>query len=147
MRTDLPSPDAHQDMRETLRDLCGSFDSAYWQTVDDERGYPEAFFNAPTQAGWLAALIPSEYGGSGLGLTEASVIMEEINFSGGNAGSCHGHARVADVALHDARKARPRHELHDLGEQGFSKFTGTPRGCQPRETTQLLRIKIKIGTK
>ncbi len=90
MKTQIPTPDAHQEMREALRALCGGFDSAYWQKVDHERGYPESFVNALTSAGWLAALIPSEYGGSGLGLTEASVIMEEINFAGGNAGSCHG---------------------------------------------------------
>ncbi len=58
--------------------------------IDEQRGYPEAFVDALTKAGWLAAMIPQEYGGSGLGLTEASVIMEEINRSGGNAGACHG---------------------------------------------------------
>ena len=90
MNHPIPKPDQYQDMREALRDVCGSFDSAYWQKVDHARAYPEAFVNAMAQAGWLAALIPEEYGGSGLGLAEASVIMEEINFSGGNAGSCHG---------------------------------------------------------
>ena len=90
MKNDIPSPDQYQELREALRDLCGQFDSAYWQQVDEVRGYPEKFVDALTQAGWLAALIPTEYGGSGLGLAEASVIMEEINFSGGNAGSCHG---------------------------------------------------------
>jgi len=90
MKNDIPTPDEYQELREALRDLCGQFDSAYWQQVDEVRGYPEKFVDALTQAGWLAALIPTEYGGSGLGLAEASVIMEEINFSGGNAGSCHG---------------------------------------------------------
>jgi acyl-CoA dehydrogenase len=86
----IPKPDQFQEMREALRDLCSRYDSAYWQQVDHERGYPEAFVTAITEAGWLAALIPEQYGGSGLGLAEASVIMEEINLSGGNAGSCHG---------------------------------------------------------
>ncbi len=90
MKKELPHPDRFQDMREALRALTASYDSAYWQKVDHERGYPEAFVDALTNAGWLAALIPDEYGGSGLGLAEASVIMEEINRSGGNAGSCHG---------------------------------------------------------
>src|SRR5690606_20613288 len=90
MKTQVPTPDAHQEMRDALRDLCGRFDSAYWQKVDNDRGYPEAFVDALTEAGWMAALIPADYGGSGLGLTEASVIMEEINFSGGNAGALHG---------------------------------------------------------
>ena len=90
MKHAIPKPDAHQTLREALRDMCQSFDSKYWQEVDEARGYPEAFVQTLTEAGWLAALIPSEYGGSGLGLAEASVIMEEINLSGGNAGSCHG---------------------------------------------------------
>ncbi len=90
MALTIPKPDQYQEMREALRDLCSRYDSAYWQKIDHERGYPEAFVKAMTDAGWLAALIPEEYGGSGLGLAEASVIMEEINLSGGNAGSCHG---------------------------------------------------------
>jgi acyl-CoA dehydrogenase len=90
MKNAIPKPDAHQTLREALRDMCQSFDSKYWQEVDEARGYPEAFVQTLTEAGWLAALIPTEYGGSGLGLAEASVIMEEINLSGGNAGSCHG---------------------------------------------------------
>jgi acyl-CoA dehydrogenase len=90
MHTQIPTSDQHQEMREALRALCNQYDSAYWQKVDDERGYPEAFVTALTEAGWLAAMIPHEYGGSGLGLAEASVIMEEINFAGGNAGACHG---------------------------------------------------------
>ena len=90
MKHAIPKPDAHQTLREALRDMCQSFDSKYWQEVDEARGYPETFVQTLTEAGWLAALIPTEYGGSGLGLAEASVIMEEINLSGGNAGSCHG---------------------------------------------------------
>lgn len=90
MALTIPKPDQYQEMREALRDLCSRYDSAYWQKIDHERGYPEAFVKAMTDAGWLAALIPEQYGGSGLGLAEASVIMEEINLSGGNAGSCHG---------------------------------------------------------
>ncbi|MFM0160202.1 acyl-CoA/acyl-ACP dehydrogenase [Paraburkholderia sediminicola] len=82
--------DSYQDIREAVRDLCQQFPAEYFRKIDEERTYPEAFVNALTKAGWLAALIPQEYGGSGLGLTEASVIMEEINRSGGNSGACHG---------------------------------------------------------
>ena len=89
-KNSVPKPDQYQEIREALRDLCATFDSAYWQKVDDARGYPEAFVTALTEAGWLAALIPEEFGGSGLSLAEASVIMEEINLCGGNAGACHG---------------------------------------------------------
>jgi len=82
--------DKYQDIRDAVRGLCSQFPGEYFRKIDFERSYPEAFVNALTEAGWLAALIPQEYGGSGLGLTEASVIMEEINRSGGNSGACHG---------------------------------------------------------
>ncbi|AGW94123.1 MULTISPECIES: acyl-CoA dehydrogenase family protein [Cupriavidus] len=82
--------DEYQEIREAVRDLCGQFSSEYFRKIDEVRGYPEEFVNALTAAGWLAALIPEEYGGSGLGLTQASVIMEEINRAGGNSGACHG---------------------------------------------------------
>ncbi len=80
----------HNDIREAIRDLCAAFPATYFREIDEQRAYPEAFVNALTQAGWLAALIPQEYGGSGLSLLEASVIMEEINRSGGNSAACHG---------------------------------------------------------
>ncbi|HEX3631066.1 MAG TPA: acyl-CoA dehydrogenase family protein, partial [Casimicrobiaceae bacterium] len=86
----LPHDDGYQDLRDAIRDLCADYPDAYWREVDARRGYPEAFVDALTRGGWLAALIPREYGGSGLGLAEASVIMEEINRNGGNAGACHG---------------------------------------------------------
>ena len=81
---------AYPDLREGVRATCAAFDSAYHQHMAREKRYPEAFVEALTKARWLAALIPREYGGLGLGLAEASVIMEEINRSGGNAGQCHG---------------------------------------------------------
>lgn len=82
--------DQHQDIRDAVRALCAEFPDEYHRKVDEARTYPEEFVDALTRAGWMAALIPEEYGGSGLGLTEASVIMEEINRSGGNSGACHG---------------------------------------------------------
>ncbi len=86
----IPSPEDHSDLREAVRALCARFDGAYWREVDEARGYPEAFTEALTEAGWLAALIPEEFGGAGLGLVEASIIMEEINRAGGNSGAVHG---------------------------------------------------------
>src|SRR5260370_1766507 len=87
---ELNSADPYQELRSALRELCAQFPAEYFRRIDEQRAYPEEFVNALTKAGWLAALIPEEYGGSGLGLTEASVIMEEINRAGGNAGACHG---------------------------------------------------------
>ncbi|MGH9345151.1 MAG: acyl-CoA dehydrogenase family protein [Terriglobia bacterium] len=80
----------YDEIRDAVRALCAKFGDAYFRQVDEKRGYPAEFVDALTKAGWLAALIPAEYGGSGLGLTEASIIMEEINRSGGNSGACHG---------------------------------------------------------
>jgi acyl-CoA dehydrogenase len=124
MKNPVPAPDRFQEMREALRDLCGRYDSAYWQKVDAERGYPEAFVDALTQAGWLAAMVPAEYGGSGLGLAEATVVMEEVNFSGGNAGAVHGqmynmgtllrHGSAAQKALYLPRIASGQLRLQSM---------------------------------
>ena len=81
---------SHTEIRDAIRALCAEFPDAYHPQIDAARGYPEAFVDALTKAGWMAALVPQEYGGSGLGLAEASVIMEEINRAGGNSGACHG---------------------------------------------------------
>ena len=80
----------HLEIREGIRNLCGDFPPDYHRSVDKEERYPEEFVDALTKAGWMAALIPEEFGGSGLGLVEASIIMEEINRNGGNSGACHG---------------------------------------------------------
>ena len=84
------TPTSYADIRDAVRALCAEFPGDYHRKVDAARAYPEAFVDALTKAGWMAALIPTEYGGSGLGLAEASVIMEEINRAGGNSGACHG---------------------------------------------------------
>ena len=102
--------DSHQDIREAVRDLCQQFAGEYFRKVDEERGYPEDFVNALTRAGWLAALIPQQYGGSGLGLTEASVIMEEINRSGGNSGACHGQMyNMGTLVRHGSAEQKERY--------------------------------------
>jgi len=102
-------PDEHQDIRDAVRELCAQFPDEYFRRVDAEHAYPEAFVDALMGAGWLAAMIPEAYGGSGLGLTAASVIMEEINRSGGNSGACHGQMYNMGTLLRngsDAQKAR-----------------------------------------
>ncbi len=85
--------------RHAVRDLCARFDSRYWQSVDERSGYPEEFVRALTEAGWLAALIPTEYGGGGLGITAASVILEEINRGGANSGACHAQMYIMGTLL------------------------------------------------
>jgi acyl-CoA dehydrogenase len=81
--------DKYREIREGVRTVCNEFGNPYFRKVTSEHHYPEEFVTALTKAGWLSALIPKEYGGLGLGLAEASVIMEEINRSGGNSGYCH----------------------------------------------------------
>jgi len=103
--------DPHTELRDAVRALCNQYDSAYWQKVDEARGYPDAFVDALTKAGWLAALIPEDYGGSGLSLAAASVIMEEINRSGGNSGACHGQMYNMGTLLRHGSDAQKRQYL------------------------------------
>ena len=99
----------YQDIRDGVRAVCTEFPNEYHREVDAQRAYPEAFVSALTKAGWLAALIPHEYGGSGLGLAEASVIMEEINRSGGNAGACHGQMyNMGTLLRHGSEEQKAR---------------------------------------
>jgi acyl-CoA dehydrogenase len=101
--------DPHQHIRDGVRAVVNQFDSRYWQEVDEARAFPEAFVTALTAAGWLGALIPEAYGGSGLSLTEASVIMEEINRAGGNSGACHGQMYVMGCVLrHGSEEQKSR---------------------------------------
>ncbi len=99
-------PDQFQDIRDAVRALCAQFPDEYHRKVDEARAYPEEFVNALTQAGWMAALIPQEYGGSGLSMAEASVIMEEINRSGGNSGACHGQMYVMNAIVRGGSQAQ-----------------------------------------
>ena len=144
----IPKPDQYQEMREALRDLCSSFDSAYWQKIDHERGYPEAFVDAMTKAGWLAALIPEEYGGSGLGLAEASVIMEEINLSGGNSGSCHGQMYNMGTLLRHGSEAQKKMYLPKIasGELRLQSMAVT-EPTTGTDTTKLKTTAVKKGDK
>ena len=99
----------HSDLREGVRAACAAFGPDYWQRIDRERGYPDEFVSTLTLGGWLAALIPRDYGGNGLGLAEASVILEEINRSGGNAGCCHGQVHTMNtLARHGSPQQKQR---------------------------------------
>jgi acyl-CoA dehydrogenase len=142
----IPAIDDYQEIREALRGLCADYDAHYWQKVDEARGYPEAFVDALTQAGWLAALIPAQYGGSDLGLAEASVIMEEINLSGGNAGACHGQMyNMGTLLRHGSEKQKqlylPKIATGELRLQSMAvtePTTGT-------DTTKLKTTAVKKG--
>ncbi len=105
------SQQAHNELRDAVGALCSQYDSAYWQKVDEERAYPEAFVDALTKAGWMSALIPEEFGGSGLSLTEATVIMEAISRSGGNPGCCHGQMYNMNTLLRSGSAAQKKKYL------------------------------------
>src|ERR1041385_3290501 len=105
-----PRAHEHQEYRSAVRELCAQFDSKYWQEVEERAGYPEEFVRALTDAGWLAALIPAQYEGGGLGLTEASVILEEINRSGANSGACHAQMYIMGTLLrHGSAEQKQRY--------------------------------------
>ncbi len=89
----------HEELRQSVRAVCSKYPDSYWRELDAKLAYPEEFVNEITQNGFLAALIPEEYGGSGLGITEASIILEEINRSGGNAGACHAQMYTMGTLL------------------------------------------------
>jgi len=143
---ELPEPDRFQDIREGMRDLCGGYPDAYWREVDARRGYPEDFVDALTKAGWLAALIPQEYGGSGLGLAEASVIMEEINRNGGNAGACHGQMYNMGTLLRHGSDEQKRHYLPRIasGELRLQSM-GVTEPTTGTDTTRLRTTAVRKG--
>jgi acyl-CoA dehydrogenase len=142
----IPSIDRHQELREAVRALCARFDSAYWQRIDADRSYPENFVETLTGAGWLAAMIPAEYGGSGLGLTEASVIMEEINRSGGNAGACHGQMYNMGTLLRHGSEAQKRAWLPAIaaGKLRFQSMAVTEPSIGS-DTTRLATTAVRQG--
>jgi len=109
-----PRADRHPVYRQALRELCGRFGSQYWQDVEEHSAYPEAFVHALTEAGWLAALIPERYGGGGLTVTEASVILEEINRSGANSGACHAQMYVMGALVRHGSDAQKERYLPDI---------------------------------
>ncbi len=146
MKTSIPASDEHQVLRDAVRALCASYGSSYWQSVDEQRAYPEAFVHALTAAGWLAALIPTQFGGSGLGLAQASVIMEEINFSGGNAGSCHGQMYNMGTLLRHGSEQQKAYFLPKIasGEWRLQSMAVT-EPTTGTDTTQLKTTAVKRG--
>jgi acyl-CoA dehydrogenase len=142
----LPHEDGYQELRDAIRDLCAHYPDAYWREVDARRGYPEAFVDALTRAGWLAALIPQEYGGSGLGLAEASVIMEEINRNGGNAGACHGQMYNMGTLLRHGSDEQKRRYLPKIasGELRLQSMAVT-EPTTGTDTTQLSTTAVRKG--
>ncbi len=144
--TDHPAHPDHryQDIRDAVRALCAEFPDAYHREVDSRRAYPEAFVDALTKAGWMAALIPQQYGGSGLGLAEASVIMEEINRAGGNSGACHGQMYNMGTLLRHGSDAQKQRYLPKIaaGELRLQSM-GVTEPSTGTDTTKIKTLAVK----
>ncbi|MDQ0326155.1 acyl-CoA dehydrogenase [Rhodopseudomonas julia] len=136
----------HRDLRDALRALCAEFPAEYHRKHGAAETYPEEFITALTEAGWLAAMIPEEYGGSGLGLTEASIIMEEINRSGGNAGHCHGQMYNMGTLLRHGSEAQKKEFLPKIasGELRLQSM-GVTEPTTGTDTTKLKTTAVKKG--
>jgi len=140
------APDKYQDIRDAVRALCAGFPDEYHRRIDAQRGYPEEFVDALTKAGWLAALIPQEYGGSGLGLAEATVIMEEINRSGGNSGACHGQMYNMGTLLRHGSDAQKQAYLPRIasGELRLQSM-GVTEPSTGSDTTRIRTTAVRQG--
>lgn len=138
--------DEYQDIRDGVKSLCAQFPPEYHRKVDDERAYPEEFVDALTREGWMAALIPEEYGGSGLGLVEASIIMEEINRAGGNSGACHGQMyNMTTLVRHGSEEQRQRILPKLASGELRLQSMGVTEPTTGTDTTQLKTTAVKKG--
>src|SRR5919198_5713249 len=132
-----------QPIRQAVGELCRRFPDAYWRELDRQRAYPEQFVRALTEAGWLAALIPERYGGGGLGIAEASVVLEEINRSGGNAAACHAQMYLMGTLLRHGSEEQKRRYLPGIatGELRLQAFGVT----EPNAGSETTRIETAAG--
>jgi acyl-CoA dehydrogenase len=136
----------HEEIRDAVRALCADFPDEYHRKIDEQRAYPEAFVDALTKAGWMAALIPHEYGGSGLGLTEASVIMEEINRAGGNSGACHGQMYNMGTLLRHGSQRQKELYLPKIASGELSlQSMGVTEPTTGSDTTKIKTTAVRRG--
>ena len=142
----LTDPDQFNDIREGVRAVCTEFPDEYHRKIDHDRAYPEAFVAALTKAGWMAALIPEEYGGSGLSLTAASVIMEEINRTGGNSGACHGQMYNMNTLVRHGSEEQKRLYLPKIarGELRLQSM-GVTEPTAGTDTTKITTTAVRKG--
>jgi len=139
-------PSLHDSLRQNVREVCRRFPDAYWRDLEARRDYPLEFVNTLTRAGYLAALIPEQYGGAGLGITEAALILEEINKSGANAAACHAQMYImAMLTRHGSEEQKgqylPPIARGDLRLQAF----GVTEPTTGSDTTQLKTFAVRRG--
>ena len=142
----MADDEAHQELRRAVRAVLTDFSDGYWRALDQERAYPEAFVQAMTAAGFLGALIPREYGGLGLGLAEASVILEEVNRCGGNAGTAHAQMYIMGTILRHGSAQQKREYLPKIarGELRLQAF-GVTEPEAGTDTTRLRTTAMRRG--
>ena len=142
----LTGPDQFNDIGEGVRAVCAEFPDEYHRKIDHDRAYPQAFVAALTKAGWMAALIPEEYGGSGLSLTAASVIMEEINRTGGNSGACHGQMYNMNTLVRHGSEEQKRLYLPKIasGELRLQSM-GVTEPTAGTDTTKITTTAVRKG--
>ncbi len=138
--------DLHNELKHAVGELCGQFPDSYWRDLDARRAYPEEFVQALTKAGYLATLVPEEYGGAGLGITEAAIVLEEIHRSGGNAGACHAQMYIMGTLLRHGsaeqkQKYLPRIASGELRLQAF----GVSEPTTGSDTTQIKTLAQRNG--
>ena len=133
-----------QQIRDSVSKLCSDFDSKYWQEIDEKSLYPEKFIEELTKSGWLSVLIPQDYGGSGLGILEASVILEEINRSGGNSGVCHAQMYIMGTLLRHGNNEQKEKFLTQIasGKLRLQSF-GVTEPTTGSDTTRIKTTAIK----
>lgn len=133
-------------IRSAIRELSSTFPPDYWRKVDEKQGYPEEYVKALTEAGWLAALIPEDYGGSGLGITESSIILEEINRSGGNSGACHAQMYIMGTLLRHGSEEQKMKYLSQIasGKLRLQSF-GVTEPNTGSDTTKLKTTAVRKG--
>ncbi len=137
-----------QQIREEIKRVCKDFPDSYWREVDSKKEYPEAFVRKLSELGWLAALIPEEFGGTGLGITEASIILEEINHSGGVATACHAQMYTMGTLLRHGNNEQKKRYLPKIatGELRLQAF-GVTEPDAGSETTKLQTTAVRKGDK
>ena len=133
-----------QQIRDSVSKLCSDFDSKYWQEIDEKSLYPEKFIEELTKSGWLSVLIPQDYGGSGLGILEASIILEEINRSGGNSGVCHAQMYIMGTLLRHGNNEQKEKFLTQIasGKLRLQSF-GVTEPTTGSDTTRIKTTAIK----
>jgi len=135
-------------IRDEIRKVCREFPDAYWREIDRKKEYPDAFVRKLSELGWLAALIPEEYGGTGLGITEASIILEEINHSGGVATACHAQMYTMGTLLRHGNEEQKRRYLPQIarGELRLQAF-GVTEPNAGSESTRIQTTAKREGDK